>query len=85
MLGAALLGQEKYADAEPLLLRGYEGVKRREATIPEPFRKRRLSESLERLVRLYEAWDKPDEAARWRKALEAHGPAGPKADKPKDE
>jgi len=85
MLGAALLGQEKYADAEPLLLRGYEGVKRREATIPEPFRKRRLTESLERLVRLYEAWDKPDEAARWRKALEAHGPAGPKADKPKDE
>jgi len=26
---------------------------------------------VERLVQLYEAWDKPDEAARWRKELEA--------------
>ncbi len=27
MLGGALLGQKKYAEAEPLLLKGYEGMK----------------------------------------------------------
>ena len=30
-----------------------------------------LTEALERLVQLYDAWDKPDEAAKWRKELEA--------------
>ena len=30
MLGGALLGQKKYAEAEPLLLKGYAGMKRRE-------------------------------------------------------
>jgi hypothetical protein len=33
MLGAALLGQKKYAEAERLLLEGYEGMKTREKTI----------------------------------------------------
>jgi hypothetical protein len=69
MLGGALLGQKKYADAEPLLVSGYEGMKRREATIPPPARDR-LTEALERLVELYEATNKPDGAARVRKELE---------------
>jgi hypothetical protein len=34
MLGGALLGQQKYAATEPLLLTGYEGMKKREARIP---------------------------------------------------
>ena len=34
MLGDSLLGQKKYAEAEPLLLSGYEGLKQREASIP---------------------------------------------------
>ncbi len=34
LLGGALLGQKKYAEAEPLLLKGYEGMKQREKTIP---------------------------------------------------
>lgn len=34
VLGAALLGQQKYAEAEPLLITAYEGLKKREATIP---------------------------------------------------
>jgi eukaryotic-like serine/threonine-protein kinase len=29
LLGGAILGQKSYADAEPLLLAGYEGMKRR--------------------------------------------------------
>ena len=34
LLGASLARKEKYADAEPLLLSGYEGMNRREAAIP---------------------------------------------------
>src|SRR5207249_1243687 len=34
LLGGALLGQKRYADAEPLLLAGYEGMKERAAKIP---------------------------------------------------
>jgi serine/threonine protein kinase len=67
-LGGSLLGQEKYADAEPLLLAGYEGMKQRERLIP-PQGKVRLVEALERLVQLYEATDKKDDAEKWRKEL----------------
>jgi tetratricopeptide (TPR) repeat protein len=66
LLGASLLGQRKYAEAEPLLLKGYEGMKACEKTIP-PQDKTRLSEGLERLVQLYDAWDKKDQADEWRK------------------
>ena len=34
LLGSALLGQKKYADAEPLLLAGYDGLKKDEKAIP---------------------------------------------------
>ena len=66
-LGGSLLGQKKYADAEPLLLKGYQGMKEREKTIP-PIGKDRLPEALERLVQLYEATGKKDEAEKWRGA-----------------
>jgi non-specific serine/threonine protein kinase/serine/threonine-protein kinase len=69
LLGGALLGQMKYADAEPFLLQGYEGMKQHEAKIP-PELKVRQTEALERLVQLYDAWDKNDEAAKSRKKLE---------------
>jgi serine/threonine protein kinase/lipopolysaccharide biosynthesis regulator YciM len=69
-LGDALLLQRKHADAEPLLREGYEGLKQREAMIPAQG-KARLAEALHRLVQLYDAWGKPDEAARWRKKLDA--------------
>jgi serine/threonine protein kinase len=69
MLGSALLGQEKYAKAEPLLLSGYEGMKQHEKQIPERFRNVRLGEALERIVRLYEAWGKKDKADDWRKRI----------------
>jgi serine/threonine protein kinase/tetratricopeptide (TPR) repeat protein len=70
LLGGALLGQKKYADAEPLLVQGYEGMKKREAKIPKNLKVRQI-EALERLVQLYDAWGKPDRAAEWRKKLEA--------------
>ena len=68
-LGGALLGQKKYPEAEPLLLQGYEGLKQREARIPANGRPR-LIEALERLVQLYEATARPDQAAAWRKRLD---------------
>jgi hypothetical protein len=68
MLGGSLLGQKKYAEAEPLLLDGYEGMRKRAGTIPDQA-KVRLTEALERIVQLYDAWDKKDKADRWRKML----------------
>jgi tetratricopeptide (TPR) repeat protein len=65
-LGGSLLGQKKYADAEPLLVAGCGGMKQHGTTIP-PQGKDRLPEAFERLVQLYEATDKPDETAKWRK------------------
>jgi uncharacterized protein (DUF2384 family) len=61
-------GIANYADAEPLLLAGYERMKQREAKIP-PQGKVRLTEAAERLVSVYDAWGKPAEAAKWRKVL----------------
>jgi WD40 repeat protein/tetratricopeptide (TPR) repeat protein len=69
MLGEALVGQKKRAEAEPLLVEGYEGMKQRAAKIPIQG-KPRLAEALERLVELYDAWGKPDQATRWRRELE---------------
>ena len=67
MLGGALLGQGKYADAGPLLVAGYEGMKAREKSIPTAGgAELRLPEALDRLVELAAATNKPDEAARWR-------------------
>jgi tetratricopeptide (TPR) repeat protein len=70
MLGGALLEQKKYAEAEPLLLAGYEGMKKQEAQIP-PQGKVRLTEAVQRVVQLYEATGNQPETARWRKVLEA--------------
>jgi hypothetical protein len=73
LLGASLLIQKNYADAERLLLAGYAGIKEREANIPADG-KARVTESLERLVQLYDGWEKSDQAAEWRKKLkEAKG------------
>jgi serine/threonine protein kinase/Tfp pilus assembly protein PilF len=68
MLGGALQGQKKHTEAEPLLLQGYEGMKKRESQIPPG--STRLPEAAERLVQLYDAWDKPEQAAQWRAKLE---------------
>jgi serine/threonine protein kinase/Tfp pilus assembly protein PilF len=65
LLGESLLGQQKYAEAERLLTQGYDGLKQRAAQIP-PQAQSRLREALDRLVQLYDAWGKPDEAAKWR-------------------
>ena len=70
LLGGCLLAQKKFAKAEPLLLAGYEGLNQREAKLPQNAKNRRLLESLERLVQLYEATGDDDKAAEWRTKLE---------------
>ncbi len=67
LLGGSLLGQKKYAEAEPLLLKGYEGMKEREKAIPKvPQTATRIPEALDRLIALYAALEKPEEVKKWR-------------------
>ena len=68
LLGGALLGQGRYAEAEPLIVPGYEGMKARAAKIPAPA-KPPCPEAAERVVRLYEAWGRPEQAAAWKAKL----------------
>jgi hypothetical protein len=83
-LGACLLGQKKYAEAEPFLLSGYNGLLKYEDKSPAASRrqwasgKNELTEALERLVQLYDAWNRPEKAAKWRKKLKAQRRAGKK-------
>jgi tetratricopeptide (TPR) repeat protein len=80
LLGAALLGQTKYAEAEPLLREGYAGLKQREAKLP-PHEKARLGEAAPRLVRPYEATGDQEKAAGWRQKLAAPQEAPKQTDK----
>jgi serine/threonine protein kinase/tetratricopeptide (TPR) repeat protein len=81
MLGAALLTERKYAEAEPLLVKGYEGMKAREKTIPQSGGgELRIPEALDRLITLYSAIGKPDEAKKYQE-LRARYPATKPADR----
>jgi tetratricopeptide (TPR) repeat protein len=66
LLGASLLGQSKFAEAEPLLIAGYEGLKKLSPAISVDAN---LPEAGERLMRLYSAWGKHDQADEWRRKL----------------
>jgi tetratricopeptide (TPR) repeat protein len=67
LLGASLLGQGKYAEAEPLLIAGYEGLKKLSPAISVDAN---FPEAGRRLVRLYSGWEKPDKANEWIRKLE---------------
>lgn len=85
MLGGDLLGQKNYAEAKPLLLQGYAGMKAREKSIP-PQGVIRIPEALDRLIELYTATNKPDEVQKWQ-AERAKYPrdAKPQPKEPKQE
>ncbi len=70
LLGIALLGQHKFADAEPLLVQGVAGLRDRAGKIPAS-EKRRLRNAMEQLAWLYDAIGKRDEAMKLRKELQA--------------
>jgi tetratricopeptide (TPR) repeat protein len=66
MLGGALLGQKKHADAAPLLVAGYEGMKAREKTIPKTGGSEEcIPDALDWIIQLYTATSKPDEVKKY--------------------
>ncbi len=65
VLGACRTAAEDFASAEPLLLQALSGTEKAPST---SLVRRRI---LARLVRLYEAWGKPDPAAKYRTAVGA--------------
>lgn len=64
LLGAALAGQGRLKEAEPLLINGYEGVKMHRHQL-EDEHKIRLSETLFRLIRFYMQAGKTEQANQW--------------------
>ena len=76
-LGACSLGQKKYAEAEPMLRKGYEGLRQFESGIPASFRRTELGKALKRLAQLYDEWSRPEEAAKWHRELESMNAAKP--------
>jgi eukaryotic-like serine/threonine-protein kinase len=68
LLGGALCSLGRFADAEPLIVGGYEGLKARETRIAAPYR-RFLAEAAERVVRLYELSGKSEQAKEWKAKL----------------
>jgi serine/threonine protein kinase len=75
-VGACLLGQQRHAEAEPLLLEAYNGLSTRSEAIPARLRAGYLTSAARWLADLYEGWDKPDQAAPWREKWEAHRQSG---------
>jgi hypothetical protein len=69
-LGEALVDQRKFADAEPLLILGYEGMKRHAGAIP-PADQPRLTRAIQRILRLYKESGDDSKALRWRMELES--------------
>ena len=65
-LGFCLTAQGRFEEAEPLVVDGYGGIRSNPLAPPE-----RRQEAQERVVSLYEKWDKPQEAARWRDGVQA--------------
>ncbi len=62
LLGAALAGQKRYAEAEPLLLEGYQGMMARKERMAVADRYH-LVRAREWIVQLYKDWGKPEKAS----------------------
>jgi hypothetical protein len=59
-----LLLQKRYDEAEPILLKGYEGMKQAEKVDFDG--KRRTAEGGQWIIRLYQAINQPEKARAWR-------------------
>jgi tetratricopeptide (TPR) repeat protein len=68
-LGGVLCGQGNFARAEPLLLRGYEGMKKQEATLQANWRAR-MNEAAERVAHFYEITRQPEKARLWQEKVQ---------------
>jgi hypothetical protein len=74
LLGEALTGEKRFAEAEPLLLAGFSGLKAQSVRIPASagvsFR-----HTGECLIKLYLDWGKSAEAESWRRQLAGPSPS----------
>ena len=68
LLGSALVGQGKFAEAEPYVIGGYEGLTATETKIPAS-RKKDVAAAAAGIAPLYEAWGRKEAAAEWRRKL----------------
>ena len=68
LLGGVLVGLGRYAEAEPLAVGGYEGLKACVAKVPAS-NKACLPRAAEMVVGLYECWGKPKQARAWKEKL----------------
>jgi len=69
--GGILAARGRYAEAETRLLKSYESLA---ASVSA--NQRNVLAALDRIIRLYEAWGKPEKAAEWRTRREAPAVAG---------
>lgn len=67
LLGAALAGERRHAEAEPLLVQGAEGLLRHESEIPVRPGMSDVDRAVGWVVRFYRDSGKPAEAAKWEK------------------
>ncbi|MHC4065944.1 MAG: protein kinase domain-containing protein, partial [Planctomycetota bacterium] len=66
LLGAALAGQNRFEEAESLLLDAHDQLQDHPDAPVD-----RVNETIERIAKLYESWGKPDAAAEWQATLSA--------------
>ncbi len=62
--GVALVGLNRWTDAEPLLISAEQRLRTNPMTPPRHYR-----EALQNLATLYDAWNKPSEAMKWHSAV----------------
>jgi tetratricopeptide (TPR) repeat protein len=68
LVGTSLAGQNRFAEAEPLLLSGYQGLLERQTTIPIG-RRRIVNEAGQRVAQLYRDWGQPEKAREWEETV----------------
>jgi serine/threonine protein kinase len=56
--------EQQFKNAEQQLMAGYRGLKAQPLTLPD--REKSLAAACDRLIRLYEAWDKSEDVSRWK-------------------
>jgi serine/threonine protein kinase/Tfp pilus assembly protein PilF len=77
LLGVSLTGQKRFADAEPLLIAGYEGMLKQKDTASASERAD-LPKRADSILNLYHDWGKAEKIAEWQQKLQhAKGPAPP--------
>ncbi len=77
LLGASIAGQARFAQAEPLLVNAQADLTAARDDIPSFKRDDELAAARRRVIELYEAWDKPEEAAKWLAETRTHSTIDP--------